>query len=103
VTCTRPKAVVCGFADTMVLDAKEGYAPSIAPSAFKRHAGLKILLDYNQLVATNKVFRVEHIMQRRITIDGKIIILTIGKVFSNPPLKISLSVRTRTNIGISNK
>lgn len=94
---------MCGFADTMVLDAKEGYAPSIAPSAFKRHAGLKILLDYNQLVATNKVFRVKHIMQRRITIDGKIIILIIGKVFSNPPLKISLSVRTRTNIGISNK
>ena len=37
-------AVVCGFADTMVLDAKEGYAPSIAPSPFKRHGGLKILL-----------------------------------------------------------
>ena len=53
---------MCGFADTKVLDAKEGYAPSIAPSAFKRHAGLKILLDYNQLVATNKIFRVEHIM-----------------------------------------
>ena len=28
----------------MVLDAKEGYAPSIAPSPFKRHGGLKILL-----------------------------------------------------------
>jgi hypothetical protein len=54
--------VVCGFADIKELDAKEGCAPSIAPSAFKRHAGLKILLDYNQLVATNKVFRVKHIM-----------------------------------------
>ena len=53
---------MCDFVDTKVLDAKEGYAPSIAPSAFKRHAGSKILLDYNQLVATNKVFRVEHIM-----------------------------------------
>ena len=54
--------MVCGFADTKELDAKEGYAPSIAPSALKRHAGLKILLDDNQLVATNKVFRVKHIM-----------------------------------------
>ena len=35
---------MCGFADTMVLDAKEGYAPSIAPSALKRRASLKILL-----------------------------------------------------------
>nr|DAF45887.1 MAG TPA: hypothetical protein [Microviridae sp. ctUTL4] len=61
-TGTRPKVVVCGFADTKELDAKEGYAPSIAPSAFKRHAGLKILLDYNQLVAANKIFRIEHIM-----------------------------------------
>lgn len=43
-TCTRPKVVVCGSADTMVLDAKEGYAPSITPSPFKRHGGLKILL-----------------------------------------------------------
>ena len=42
--CTRPKVVVCGSADTMELDAKEGYAPSIAPSPFKRHGGLKILL-----------------------------------------------------------
>jgi hypothetical protein len=87
----------------MVLVAKEGYAPSIAPSAFKRHAGSKILLDYNQLVATNKVFRVKHIMQRRIATDGKIIILIIREVFSNPPLKISLGIRTRTNIGVSNK
>lgn len=92
-----------GFADTMVLDAKEGYAPSIAPSAFKRHAGLKILLDYRQLVATNKVFRVKHIMQRRIAIDSKIIVLIIGEIFSNPPLKISLGIRTRTNIGINRK
>ena len=61
-TCTRPEAVVCGFADTKVLDAKEGYAPSIAPSAFKRHAGLKILLDYGQLVATNRISRVKHII-----------------------------------------
>lgn len=70
---------MCGFADTMVLDAKEGYAPSIAPSPFKRHGGLKILLDYNQLIATNKVFRIEHIMQSSITINGKIIILIIRK------------------------
>ena len=35
---------MCGFADTKVLDAKEGYAPSITPSPFKRHGGLKILL-----------------------------------------------------------
>ena len=37
-------AVVCDSVDIMVLDAKEGYAPSIAPSPFKRHGGLKILL-----------------------------------------------------------
>nr|DAU30683.1 MAG TPA: hypothetical protein [Microviridae sp.] len=43
-TCTRPMAVVCDFVDIKVLDAKEGYAPSIAPSPFKRHGGLKILL-----------------------------------------------------------
>ena len=43
-TYTQPEVVVCGFADTKELDAKEGYAPSIAPSPFKRHGGLKILL-----------------------------------------------------------
>jgi hypothetical protein len=37
-------AVVCDSVDVTVLDAKEGYAPSIAPSPFKRHGGLKILL-----------------------------------------------------------
>nr|DAH78899.1 MAG TPA: hypothetical protein [Microviridae sp.] len=42
-TCTRPTVVVCDFVDTKELDAKEGYAPSIAPSPFKRHGGLKIL------------------------------------------------------------
>ena len=36
--------VVCDFVDIKVLVAKEGYAPSIAPSPFKRHGGLKILL-----------------------------------------------------------
>jgi hypothetical protein len=35
---------VCDFVDIKVLVAKEGYAPSIAPSPFKRHGGLKILL-----------------------------------------------------------
>ena len=44
VTCTRPKVVVYDFVDIKVLVAKEGYAPSIAPSPFKRHGGLKILL-----------------------------------------------------------
>jgi hypothetical protein len=44
VTCTQPEVVVCGFADTKELDAKEGYAPSITPSALKRRACLKILL-----------------------------------------------------------
>lgn len=43
-TGTRPTVVVCGSADTKVLDVKEGCAPSIAPSPFKRHGGLKILL-----------------------------------------------------------
>ena len=43
-TGTQPEVVVCGFADTKELDAKEGYAPSIAPSALKRRACLKILL-----------------------------------------------------------
>ena len=36
--------VVCDFVDIKVLVAKEGCAPSIAPSPFKRHGGLKILL-----------------------------------------------------------
>ena len=36
--------VVCDSVDIMVLNAKEGYAPSIALSPFKRHGGLKILL-----------------------------------------------------------
>ena len=36
--------VVCDFVDIKVLVANEGYAPSIAPSPFKRHGGLKILL-----------------------------------------------------------
>ena len=35
---------MCDFVDIKVLVAKEGYAPSIAPSPFKRHEGLKILL-----------------------------------------------------------
>nr|DAE69009.1 MAG TPA: hypothetical protein [Microviridae sp.] len=35
---------MCAFGDTKVLDVKEGCAPSIAPSPFKRHGGLKILL-----------------------------------------------------------
>ena len=35
---------MCDFVDIKVLVAKEGYAPSIAPSPFKRHGGLKILL-----------------------------------------------------------
>ena len=43
-TCTRPKVVVCDFVDIKVLVAKEGYAPSVTPSPFKRHGGLKILL-----------------------------------------------------------
>ena len=38
------KGRVCDFVDIKVLVAKEGYAPSIAPSPFKRHGGLKILL-----------------------------------------------------------
>ena len=42
--CTRPKAVVCGFAGTAVLVAKGSYALPIALSPFKRHGGLKILL-----------------------------------------------------------
>nr|DAV53285.1 MAG TPA: hypothetical protein [Microviridae sp.] len=36
--------MVCGFADTMVLVAKESYALSVTLSALKRHACLKILL-----------------------------------------------------------
>nr|DAU93181.1 MAG TPA: hypothetical protein [Microviridae sp.] len=32
--------MVCAFGDIKVLDAKEGYAPSIAPSALKRRASL---------------------------------------------------------------
>nr|DAP14076.1 MAG TPA: hypothetical protein [Microviridae sp.] len=43
-TCTRPKVVVCGFTDTMVLVAKGSYALPIALSPFKRHGGSKILL-----------------------------------------------------------
>ena len=39
-TCTRPKVVVCGFADTMVLVAKESYALSVTLSALKRRACL---------------------------------------------------------------
>jgi hypothetical protein len=35
------KAVVCAFGDIKVLDAKEGYAPSIAPSALKRRASYR--------------------------------------------------------------
>ena len=35
---------MCDFVDIKVLVAKEGYAPSVAPSPFKRHGGLKILL-----------------------------------------------------------
>ena len=35
--CTRPKVVVCGSADTMVLVAKGSYALPIALSPFKRH------------------------------------------------------------------
>ena len=36
--------VVCGFADTMALVAKESYALSVTLSALKRRACLKILL-----------------------------------------------------------
>ena len=43
-TNTQPTVVVCGSADTKGLNVKEGYAPSIAPSPFKRHGGSKILL-----------------------------------------------------------
>ena len=42
--CTRPEVVVCDFVDIKELDAKEGYAPSVTPSPFKRHGGLKILV-----------------------------------------------------------
>ena len=35
---------MCGFADTMVLVAKESYALSVTLSALKRRACLKILL-----------------------------------------------------------
>ena len=42
--CTHTSCVVCDSVDTKVLVAKEGYAPSIAPSPFKRHGGSKILL-----------------------------------------------------------
>ena len=43
-TCTQPEVVVCGFADTKVLDAKGSYALPVTLSPFKRHGGLKILL-----------------------------------------------------------
>ena len=97
------KAVVCAFGDIKVLDAKEGYAPSVAPSAFKRHAGLKILIGYEKYVATNISHSMKHIRHRRIAINNKIIILITRKMFSNPPLKISFSIRSRTYISISNK
>ena len=42
--CTHSASVVCAFGDIKELVAKEGYAPSIAPSALKRRASLKILL-----------------------------------------------------------
>ena len=96
-------AVACDSVDIKVLNAKEGYAPSIAPSTFKRHAGLKILIDYGKLIATKMSRIMKHIIHRRIAINNKIIILITRKIFSNPPLKISFGIRTGTNIGISNK
>ena len=54
---------MCGFADTMVLVAKEGYAPSIAPSALKRRASLlcryvKIMLKIARKFAESKKTRI---------------------------------------------